>query len=349
MINLKKTFILALFLIIIILVAGCRGKSEAERSLEDIRSGTEGVAVSFLPNNPPETIHVLKAGDTDIGVVLELKNKGAYPQPDNTDETGNFKVGVYLSGYDRSIIENLNINADDIKSERIQQTLFGKSTVNPSGGTHFVTFEGKIKSDNLNIEKYEPALLATVCYNYQTIAGPVVCIDPDPYLTVQQKKVCEVQDINLNNQGAPIAVTRIDEEAFEGKTEFKITVRNVGNGDLLKQDVITSNKCNPVGTDKIKRDDIDRVKLESVRIGNTDLTCGPFAEGANVKEKSGIIRLVDREGFIICELSKQENDAYKSSQNSYTTPLKIRLTYGYRTTAERKIEIKKELSSSGSQ
>ena len=321
---------------LLILISGCSGKKDVKKSLEEIRTGVEGIYVSFLPNNPPATIHAADT-DTAFDVVLELKNRGAYPQPDEPKEQ---QVKVYLSGFDSSILK-LDVTQEDVN--RLTTSLEGKSNVNIIGGTDIVTFKGKVTVDNLKVEKYEPTLLATVCYQYFTTAGPSVCIDPDPYSTLSQKKVCEVNSISLSSQGAPIAVVGIDEEAFQEKTQFKISIKNVGSGDVIKREAI-SNKCNPFGNEKVSRDDVDKVYLEKVTIGGTDLECSPFAEG-NVKGSQGTIRLINGEAYVVCELRKEEYEAYKVSKTSFTTPLNIRLVYGYRTTAQRSLQIKKEISS----
>ncbi|MBS3114167.1 hypothetical protein J4448_03625 [Candidatus Woesearchaeota archaeon] len=341
MINLKKRLVFALFLIIIILISGCKGKKDVKKSLEEIRTGTEGIVLSFLPNAPPATIHVEKGAPLETNtfdVVLEIKNKGAYPQPDEgVGGLGPSFGKVFLSGYDPSII---TLESKDGKSGDISKlTLEGKSTINPNGGQDILSFNGKVIAENLNVEKYEPTLLATACYYYFTVAGPSVCIDPNPYSTVKEKKVCEVQDIALSNQGAPIAVTKIDEEAFATKTQFKITIKNVGGGDVLKADA-TLNKCDPSGTQKIAREDIDKVNLIWVKISDKALMCGPFAEGP-AKNTGGLIRVINGEGFVICELPSNE---YSNKISAYTTPLLIQLSYGYRNSIEKKIQIKQEIS-----
>ena len=307
MIKLKKKFIFAVFLILIFLISGCNiGKKDTKKSLEEIRTGTEGISISFLPNAPPETIHVEQGIDSAFDVVLELKNKGAYPQPnEGTQRLAPGFSNLFLSGYD------------------------------------IISFKGTVKSNSLNVEKYEPTLLATACYYYSTVAGPSVCIDPNPYSTIKENKVCTVQGLTLSNQGAPIAVTKIDEEAFSTKTQFRITIKNVGGGDVLKEDAL-SDKCNPSGDAKIEREDIDKVYIGGVKISDKNLDCGPFSDGA-IKGTIGYIRLINGEGFVICELPKS---AYSNQISAYTTPLLIQLTYGYRNTIQKKILIKKEGGSS---
>ena len=332
-----KRLIFVLFLVLLISISGCKGKKDVKKALEEIRTGTEGIVLNFLPNAPPATIHVEKGIPPEtFDVVLEVKNKGAYPQPDEgIGGLGPLLGKVYLSGYDQNI---LVFTPSPPVAELTGRTLEGKSTINPNGGQDLVVFKVNVNVENLNVEKYEPILLATACYNYFTIAGPSVCIDPNPYSTVKEKKVCEVQDVTLTNQGAPIAVTKIGEEAFATKTQFKITVKNVGGGDVIKREAFE--KCNPFGSDKIGREDIDKVYLYEVKISDKTLDCGPFAEGN--KGKQGYIRLINGEGFVICELRD-----YGGSKTAYTTPLRIWLSYNYINTAERKLQIKMETSGLG--
>ena len=354
MIKLERKFIFAFFLILILLIAGCKSKAATAKktSMQDIRTGTDGLSASFLPNNPPDTIHLDRSGKNDISVVVQINNKGVYPQP---EERGRAPSGkIYLSGYDPNIIKFADAGSTYSRDLGIY-SLYGKSPINLNGGSDLATFKGSIDYDTLNVEKYEPILLATVCYNYVTIAGPSVCIDPDPYSTANQKKVCNVHDVTLTSQGAPIAVVGIGEEATTQKTQFKITIKNVGNGDVLRTTTTPSDseqptnpveKCDPYGgtgsnsaaDNKITREDIDKVYLKEVSIGQQNLQCWPFS-GENVKGETGFIRLLNGQGSIICEYGKE---SYAGGTTAYTTPLKIVLTYVYKTTAQRAITIMKE-------
>lgn len=346
--NLKKSVILAILLVLLIAVSACSltGKkgtsttaSKSKKAVEDIRVGTQGIIISFLPNNPPERVVVEPGIENPIKVVLQLNNKGAYPQPNEGVQGLAPGFGrIYLSGYDNRIIKFAKSSFD-----LSQAVLEGRSTINPNGGIDFVTFEGSVDTNSLNVERYEPIMLATACYYYFTIAEPQVCIDPDPYSTITQKKVCEVGDTTLSSQGAPIAITKIVEEALATKTQFRITVKNVGGGEVIKAGASAGteamDKCNPFGDTKLGREDIDKVFLQEVKLGSKDLQCGPFADQSGAKGTNGFIRLINGEGSIICELSKND---YGQTNSAYTTPLKIKVSYVYKNTAERKVLIKKE-------
>jgi len=150
----------------------------------------------------------------------------------------------------------------------------------------------------------------------------------------------------LSNQGAPVAVTAVNEEAFATKTQFRITIKNVGNGDVLKTYALSEDKCNPFGDVKLQREDVDKVYLLYARIGNKPLQCSPFVDG-QVKAQVGFIKLINGEGSIICEFPRSE---YSLSKTAYISPLEIELRYVYRNTIEKRIQIKREavgISSTG--
>ena len=351
MINLKKRifkkillckiFFLIAILFLLISASGCSRKKAVEKKLEDIRTGTQGIVMSFLPNAPPDKIHVDDSRDADnsFDIILELRNKGAYPQPNE----GRAPAGtVVVSGFDTNIIRVEPLTGTQSYQSFEDKALEGKSTINPNGGLDLLNFKGGVDVNNLHVEKYEPTLLATACYRYKTIAGPLVCIDPNPFSTANLKKVCQVQSVSLSNQGAPIAVTRIDEESLGARTQFKITIKNVGGGDVIKNTV--NDQCTVV-----ERDNLDKVEVNNVVVGNTLLICRPFIDfidsgSSETSGSRGYIRLINGEGFVICELPKTQ---YKSN-TAYTTPMTIELSYNYRNTVEKKIQIKKEMGGSGS-
>jgi len=80
-IKLKKRLVFILFIALLILISGCKGKKSTEKSLEEIRTGTEGIVMNFLPNAPPDKIYAEQTDKNEFEVVLELRNKGAFPQP----------------------------------------------------------------------------------------------------------------------------------------------------------------------------------------------------------------------------------------------------------------------------
>lgn len=238
---------------------------------------------------------------------------------------------IYLSGFDTRIIDIKD------KSENLESKyLPAASPINPLGGFDTVEFEGRIVAKDVTIDEYNPTILATACYPYATKASPTVCIDPQPF-DDRQEKVCNIGSQTLETQGAPITVTRIDQEASTTKMQFKITIENVGGGDVLKPGDDTLEKCNPLEGGSLDRKDFDRVQLTKVEVGGVDLfekgKCSPFADGSD-----NLVRLFDGEGFVICTL---DMSMLGGAQSAYTTPLNIKLIYNYRSTISKSIRISK--------
>ena len=309
-----------LFLILIIAISGCMKKDD--KIDMDIITGTDGLEIEFFENYPQDR-YVASDQREPISVIVDITNKGTFPEDEEYLEGGK----VYLSGFDENII---NIDARSQSLDRLY--LPPVSSINPDGGFDSVEFDGEINGDNLKVDMHDQVILATICYPYRTKAGPSVCVNPYPFDT-NQKKICEIGSHILTSQGAPIAITRIDEEASTNKIHFKISVKNVGEGDVVKLDALE--ECGSSGEGILERDDFDKIKIENVKVGSENIldSCGPFVEGS-----SNTMKLYDGEGFIICSLDVSDLGGIKSA---YTAPLNIELSYGYISTISKQIEIVK--------
>lgn len=320
----KVKFEVLFLVLLIIIISGCGmigGKGSAKAT------GTEGITINFLENSPQDRYLISDDEEEPISIILEIRNKGPYPQDE--DENILSRGKVYISGFDRDIIR-----IDDLSKNLRRDYLFGLNSINPEGGFDTVEFKGFISPDEIVVDEYEPTVLATLCYPYVTKASPTVCIDPYPF-DDKQKKVCRIGSTQLSSQGAPITITRIDEEASSNKIQFKINVKNDGNGDVIKINAL--GKCDPYGDTSsgkdeiLERKDFDRVELIRATVGFSELECSPLDEGR-------FIRLFNGEGFVLCSLDRASFEEVKSA---YTTPLNIELKYGYRSTISKPIKILK--------
>lgn len=307
-----------IFLIIsIIIISGCIPKTGGKSS----KAG-DGISINFLPNSPQDKYIVSDQDEEPIMMIIELRNRGSYPQEDEFNELS--RGNLYISGFDRTII-----SLDDNSARLNAQALTGISPINPEGGFDTVEFKGSIFGQDITIDKYTPTLLATLCYPYTTKSSPTVCIDPFPF-DDKQKKVCKIGSQSLQSQRAPVTITKIDQEASTSKIQFKITLKNTGKGDVI--DFNALDRCNPTEGQALERKDFDQIQLVRATAGFSELTCGPFAEG------DGIIRMHNGEGFVICSIDKE---SYENAKTAYTTPLNLEFRYGYRITALKPIAISK--------
>lgn len=314
-----KKFLLA-FVLAALVMAGCTGgggSGRTDRPTEiDYRRGTDGLVLSF----PVGTLTKLYENDQNVKMVVEARNKGAFPQ---FDDSG-LNAHIWLGGFDNNIIELLP--EETLLDE---SALEGKSPYNLEGGYLGVVINGKVYNLPSGTSYYKPTLKVTVTYKYKTIAAPEVCIDPNPRSTDVKEKVCDITrfgSVSLSSsQGAPVAVTRVDEDATHDSTLFKFYIQNVGKGLVIDENDI-SNDPNK-GYDW---DEMNKVRLADVSIGNRKITeCRP--------DIGSYIDLINDKGYVFCKFSTA------GINTVYTSPLNIILEYGYANSIDKDIEIFEEI------
>lgn len=309
-----NTRTILILIMLAILASACVPGQQQAQDKEQVttyyRTGTQGLLLRFAPNLPPNRLF-----DTEpFNAVIEIENRGAYTVGGPGDK-------VYLSGFDPSIITGILEWGEQIPQ------IEGKTQFVTQGGMDAVGFRGTIAPlAPRNIDKYPVRLLATACYEYQTIATTPVCIDPSPYAPTTESKICTPGPVSLGGgQGAPIAVTQIDVDPSPARTRFKIHIQNAGGGEVFRYGAEYLQKCSP-HTAPLQFDEIDYVELVDVSVAGTSIkpTCKPL--------DNGHIRLTNGRGTVFCELMTRGQDAY-------TTPMSITLEYGYRNSVYKDIEI----------
>ncbi len=366
MVKINKNFVLCFFVIVIFIV-GCSPPTSSGEKGSEFRKGTDGLIVKFLSGAPPSKMYA----DEDtlkIIVSIEVWNKGAYPDPVEEGRMELWKTDkeddvILISGFDPNIINKWEFESAEAGKinkypyfllEDKADILEGKNINNPGGGYDLLEFVGTADLKNMEADKYTPNFLVTACYDYKTKASPNVCVDPRPFSTVDERKVCEIKDISLSSQGAPVAITQVEVQALSNSLQFKIHFKNVGKGDVIATDVLK--RCS--GKDKkediahggvLKKSDIDLVKVVRVQMGDdvyrwdtggSKLDCdAPVSVQGYGKEQKhrSYARLINDKGFIVCNLKDYKDDV----SSAYSTPLYIELAYGYRDTISKSVEIVK--------
>lgn len=315
----SKNKVFFIVFIVVILIAGCRGKTKEPPKVVDYRKGTEGLVLDIV--STPDRVY---EGDTEVKMIIEIKNKGAFPQPEEIDpsEKANFDAYIWVGGYDDSI---MRIEKVEIGDNLNKETLEGKSPVNPEGGFDSVIFDINVYELPSGTPSYKTPVIIDTTYKYKTIASTPICVDPNPAGGVIKDKVCDVyqySSISLGSQGAPVAVTKVEEEATSNYLLFRIYVQNVGNGRVIpiKDDLGVHYDPNQ-GYDWTE---LNQVRIKEVMIGNQPLICNPdVGEYINVERGRG---------YILCKLPTTGSRVYKS-------PLNIELEYGYQTSIKKDIEV----------
>jgi hypothetical protein len=308
--SMKKSVLAVLLLILLVACAG--GRKAEKPQPTDFRTGTQGLVMRFVPNLPPPRIFDREP----FNAMLELENKGTSPLGAPTDR-------IYLSGFDNSIITGINTYGEQIP------LMEGRGPFMPQGAVDTVSFRGTVQSLSAKrIDKYQPTILATACYNYETIASAQVCIDPNPYAPTSVQKVCIPSTVSTGSQGAPIAVTGVEVDPSPGRTRFTIRISNVGGGDVFRFGPQYMDSCSPYNPG-LSFDEIDFLQVAEVGVSDVSIreTCKPL-------DNSQHIRLTNGQATLFCEYTSMRE------QSPYLTPLNIILRYGYRQSIAKPLEIR---------
>ncbi|MBW2979951.1 hypothetical protein KY360_00860 [Candidatus Woesearchaeota archaeon] len=314
----NKKLVSLFFLVVIIVISGCT-RYDGEPGLEgveDYRSGSEGLVLEF----PVDTITRVYEHDDDVRMMVEIQNRGAFPQ---YDQVGQLNGRVWVGGFPKDIID-LRPDSDLLDEEALE----GKSSYNRDGGRTSVIISGPV----YDLPKGTPYLptkaIVTATYNYETIGSANVCIDPSPRGTTVREKVCRIEDyssLSLGTQGAPVAVTGIEEEATHRNLLFTIYVENVGDGLLIDENDVYKNPNKGYEWDRL-----NKVRITDVTIGNRLMTeCRP--------DIGDYLTLSDGKGYIFCKFSTAGID------DVYPAPLNVRLRYAYANSVSKDLEIYEEV------
>ncbi|MFH1649815.1 MAG: hypothetical protein ABIA93_04660 [Candidatus Woesearchaeota archaeon] len=209
----------------------------------------------------------------------------------------------------------------------------GRTFFHPTGGIQEIDFPVEILRNNWpsDLPETQQQLLFTNCYAYATYATPLVCIDTQPYSVT--RKACTAGSVTLGSQGAPVQVSRIDEEVTPKMVYFTIHVKHVGTGQIYK--LTSLDKCDPWSYARVTESDLNAVTLGTV------IFSGASYEDRSIEciPKNREIRLTNGEGSITCAYTFPRDASV--SQTAYQAPLLVELWYGYGETIQKTVTIKR--------
>ena len=307
MYKIRKRGALILLIILVLALSGCKGgklpfgkkQQVQEGALEQqVYRGNQGLEMRFTRGLPPD-----KLFDTgDFHALVELINRGTYE----------VRGRVFLGGIDPNFLGGMDF-------EKEFGPIEPKSKFIIEGGFDTVEFE----SPNIYLPEGTDAipvdLIVTSCYDYRTLANPVVCVDPNRENIITDRKACTPGTVSLSGgQGAPVAVSNVRAETTGEKAFFRIQIANVGGGQIVNQFSLGS--C-PYALDY---DDIDEVSYNIKLSDAPAVKCSPRSP----------VRLTKGRATITCafDIPSQFNFAY-------LTPLQIELHYGYLQSVSKKVRL----------
>ena len=268
----------------------------------------------------------------------------------SSDRLGGFDFGYQSTSGDQERItigfDNPNIDVEYANHGRLLIGLFqginfergfgqeyllaGDTYEYPGGDIDFISFEGNIVNWPPGLDQTYQTFMVTNCFLYATYAAPIVCIDPAPFS--QDKKVCYPSPYTgTKGQGAPVAVTYIEQENTPRQAVFTIHVKNVGGGQVY--DPGRLELCSPYFPGRVTNEDLNIVYIGDIRVSSDlqRLQCTPN-NYVRLDPKTG-------EGIITC----MYDIPFSGLRSAYQTPLVVELWYGYSRTMEKRVLIKRAI------
>lgn len=293
----KKILMLVAFLLLTVSCIETPGVEEA--------TGTEGVKVDFMDNYPPSTIYENNA----LEVVLELRNKGSFDEPDGK---------ITLHGYDSSVVSFSGEYVEDNYIEANLPALSASSEHMPEGDYETQAFEATESAVRVEGgDRYSTDLIASICYLYRTSTSPTICVAPPQ--TSAEEMSCTPQTISMQSHGGPIAITEITPQVVSDKLEITAIIEHKGEGEVLTPRESTYERC-PF---QLEQKDYDRVSV--------NMSIGRFPEP---ECDDNIVSLRNGEGIVRCVFEAGDIDP-----TGYTTQINVETDYLYKEQTTESIDI----------
>jgi len=266
------------------------------------------------------------------------------------------------------LIDQINTEKEKLNPKNEAKTthffMVGKSLWNPQGGREMIKFNAKTKDIGIMSTQHDSTILASACYEYSAIATESVCIDTDINNMGTFEQVCEAEDIDLQDQGGPVAIDKIETHMMPRTSpngeqyvqpQFIIYVENRGDGRVINKEKI-EDACTAA---PLSKNDYNAVFLQSL-ILSTDMWNYHF-NGFDPTTGKEIALSIDYDSiectpnplilqgnkfdYFKCTLTEnvaEYAEELMANQPSYTTPLSITLSYGYLETRSKDITIIKD-------
>jgi hypothetical protein len=326
-----SVLIAVLVIILMLIISGCRifgptdkTKGEVLSPYEaEIHKGLGGLEMTFIKGQPPTSVWE----KTNFPITIRIQNRGAYD----------------IQNGRMAITGNLYFVPQENTELSLAFDLVGKSLFNPEGGFSFEEYQataGEVGADKTD------SFFIVACYPYETFASATICINPR-VIEIEESappRECIVAPIALvGGQGAPVAVTGIDEEIIhigENKIRLalKISISNAGKGKVVKTDSYDKDcekmalSMGEVGVIEVKD-----IQFSSYRLGSEDYSIK--CQNLN----SDRTFTLDASGKFTLECYADMDLAYIGA-SAFTTPLTIDLSYGYSQLSDSKsLKIKNSL------
>ena len=237
--------------------------------------------------------------------------------------------------------------------------LEGKSFFTPGGEQDEVRYTLKTKPLPSLKTKHTTQLIATSCYEYATSFTDEVCIDTNVNKLKIFEGTCEAEDVTSSGQGSPVLIERVEVTMLQDtadyvRPQFNIHVRNAGKGKVINAEKVEE-ACSSAGLEKR---DYNAVFLNTFMLSNAaySYTFDGYdpATGREVVSSydqdtvecypNPLILRKGEDNYFRCAVQRGLSDeAFRTSQASYKTPVQIDLSYGYQFSQSVSLDVEKDV------
>jgi hypothetical protein len=221
--------------------------------------------------------------------------------------------------------------------------LKGKSIGSPEGTSKYITFKARTKPLDPLSAQHTSSVLLTSCYSYMTELSPDFCLDPDTSATSRTTKACAMKDASFSNQGAPVAITKVETKMLPENDyaipQLIIYTQNVGKGKVINRDKLKQ-ACSAAS---LGYSDWDVVTLTELRLGDKYV----YQYGADGPSRSNTMsckpnpfRIRAGDSFIRCT-AEGNAEKMRRTDPAYVAHAFIRLEYGYQQSVSKKVIVEK--------
>lgn len=321
----RSSIIFSMVLIILFLTA-CGSNSGDTRLDTKLQTGTKGLAIDLMKQGFQNEVYE----EGKLYAAFELRNEGYY----------DIIRGILVPSLETDLmgIESYELprafrsSNDNI----ITFNLKGKTLIDPKGEKQVIRAVIKTRKIDDTRNKIVSNIIMTACYPYKTIFSGTLCIDTDPENVKIAKKTCSAKDITADSQGAPIAITKIQEKILPGsspdniRVELQITAENKDTGILIDparySDICLGKNSNTSDYNAIKVNYIEFSDYSYKDGEKSQLECSPNP-----------MRKTDGGYFTRCTIT--ESNSISKSRLTFDTPLIIELEYGYKSSVIAEVSI----------
>ncbi|MBD3164926.1 hypothetical protein GF323_07040 [Candidatus Woesearchaeota archaeon] len=308
----------------LLIIASCSPR--ADNTEEKLQAGTAGLELEFIKQGIPKQI----TEQNQLYGMIELRNKGYYDINDALLVLSLEKDLLEIDSWDMP--ETFRKNSDNT----VSFSLKGKSLSNSNGEKQVVTAVINSREIDETRNKIESIISAAACYPYSTVFSGTICIDTDPNNLRIAEKTCETRDILASSQGAPVAITRIEQKVLPGSSssnirlQFTVYAENKGRGIIIdpyryKEICLGKN---------IRKQDYNSLIMESFEFSGYMYEYG---EDYEIDCIPNPMKETKDSYYTKCTL--KEISSIPKSRLTFETPLVIQLSYGYSTTETHEISI----------